>query len=183
MVKKRLGCKWSGFWMWSEIQKPNHLKSTQMAAILSKTIWNLDKNIRISYVSGFQIPTVHVSFFLVDWLRDSLCWEPSCSGKFANFGITQPHTLQGQPSVDCGKYADGSTSSRIRFSYSGWYNQVIWRDRLVTCQCRGGQCRRTQCYNFDLPPRRKRYWPPSDNLLGEKNWPPSSKGPFLANSC
>ena len=38
MVKKRLGCKWSGFRMGSEIRKPNHLKSLQMAPILSKTI-------------------------------------------------------------------------------------------------------------------------------------------------
>ena len=38
-----LGCKWSGFRMGSEIQKPNHLKSGQMAAILLKIIWNADK--------------------------------------------------------------------------------------------------------------------------------------------
>ena len=33
--------------MGSENLKPNHLKSGQMAAILLKTIWNQDKNIRI----------------------------------------------------------------------------------------------------------------------------------------
>ena len=43
MVKKRLGCKWSWFWKGAEIQKPNHLKSGQMATIMSKTIWNPDK--------------------------------------------------------------------------------------------------------------------------------------------
>ena len=48
MVKKGLVCKWSGFWTVSEIQKPDHLKSRQMAAILSKTISNLDKNVLIS---------------------------------------------------------------------------------------------------------------------------------------
>ena len=42
LVIKRLVCKWSGFQMGSEIWKPNHLKSGQMAASLSKTIWNLD---------------------------------------------------------------------------------------------------------------------------------------------
>ena len=36
--KKRLGCKWSESQMGSEIRKPNHLKSGQTAAILSKTI-------------------------------------------------------------------------------------------------------------------------------------------------
>ena len=33
--------------MRSEIQKPNHFKSEQVAIILSKNIWNLDKNDRI----------------------------------------------------------------------------------------------------------------------------------------
>ena len=33
------------FRMGSEIWKPNHLKSGQMAAILSKTIGNSDKNV------------------------------------------------------------------------------------------------------------------------------------------
>ena len=47
MVKKSLGCKWSEVWMWSEIWKLNHLKSEHMAAILSKIIWNMDKNIQI----------------------------------------------------------------------------------------------------------------------------------------
>ena len=42
-----LDCKWSRFWMASELQKPNHLKSGQMAVILSKTIWNPDKNVWI----------------------------------------------------------------------------------------------------------------------------------------
>ena len=45
---KRLGCKWSGFWMGSAFRKPNHLKCRQMSAISSKTIWNLDKNVQIS---------------------------------------------------------------------------------------------------------------------------------------
>ena len=36
------------FRMGSEIWKPNHLKSGQMAAILSKTIGNSDKNVQIS---------------------------------------------------------------------------------------------------------------------------------------
>ena len=38
MVQNRLGGKWSGFPMGSEFRKPNHLKSGQMAAILSKTL-------------------------------------------------------------------------------------------------------------------------------------------------
>ena len=33
--------------MGSEMQKPNHLKSRQKLAILSKTIWNLDQNVLI----------------------------------------------------------------------------------------------------------------------------------------
>ena len=42
-----IGPKEVGFWMGSEIWKPNPLKSGQMAAIMSKTFWNLDKNVRI----------------------------------------------------------------------------------------------------------------------------------------
>ena len=38
IVKKRLVCKWSIFQMGSKIWKLDHLKSEQMAAILSKTI-------------------------------------------------------------------------------------------------------------------------------------------------
>ena len=53
MVEKSLGSKWSGFQMGSEIRKPNHFKSKQMAAILHKTIWNLDKNIQILNGSVF----------------------------------------------------------------------------------------------------------------------------------
>ena len=37
-VEKRLGFEWSGFQMGSEIRKPKHLESGQMAAILSKNI-------------------------------------------------------------------------------------------------------------------------------------------------
>ena len=47
-IEKRLCCKWSKFWMGSAIWKPNHLKSGQMAFVFSKTIWNLDKNVRFS---------------------------------------------------------------------------------------------------------------------------------------
>ena len=47
MVQKRLGCKWSGFPIESAIPKHNHLKYRPMAAIWSKTIWNLDKNVWI----------------------------------------------------------------------------------------------------------------------------------------
>ena len=45
---------WIRFQMWSEILKPSHLKSGQMAVILSKTIWNLDKNVQISNVLVFK---------------------------------------------------------------------------------------------------------------------------------
>ena len=54
IVEIRLGYNWSGFWKGSEIQKPNHLKSGQMDAILSKTIWNPDKNVRISNILVFE---------------------------------------------------------------------------------------------------------------------------------
>ena len=40
--------------MRSEICKPNHLKSGQMAAILSKTICNLDKKVWISNSADFE---------------------------------------------------------------------------------------------------------------------------------
>ena len=63
MVKKGLVCKWSGFRMWSEIRKPNHLKSGQMVAILLKTIWNLSKNVQI-----FNGP-------VYEWLGPYL-WKP-----------------------------------------------------------------------------------------------------------
>ena len=49
MSKKRLGYKWSTFWMGSKIWKPNHLKSGQMVAILSKIILIWAK------MSGFQM--------------------------------------------------------------------------------------------------------------------------------
>ena len=40
MVKKRLVCKWSGFWMGSEIRKPNHLKTDQNGRhLLRKGKW------------------------------------------------------------------------------------------------------------------------------------------------
>ena len=39
-----------GFWMGSEILKPSYLKSRQMAAILSQTIWNPDKMSRFRMV-------------------------------------------------------------------------------------------------------------------------------------
>ena len=52
-VEKRLGYKWSRFWMGSEIWKPNHLKSKQMTAIMSKTIWNLDKIVWYSDTNVF----------------------------------------------------------------------------------------------------------------------------------
>ena len=49
MVQNRLGGKWSGFPMGSEFRKPNHLKSGQMAAILSKTfdIWTKTSEFRM----------------------------------------------------------------------------------------------------------------------------------------
>ena len=45
--QKRLCCKWSGFQMGSKIRKPDHLRSRQMAANLSRTIWNPNKNVQI----------------------------------------------------------------------------------------------------------------------------------------
>ena len=45
---KTLVCIWSGFQLGFEIQKPNHLKSGQMAAILWKNIWNPDINAILS---------------------------------------------------------------------------------------------------------------------------------------
>ena len=55
MVKKRLVCKWLKFWIASEIWKPDHLKSGEMAAILLKTIWNPDNNIKILKGSIFKL--------------------------------------------------------------------------------------------------------------------------------
>ena len=111
MVQKRLGCKWSGFWMGSEIWKPNHLKSRQMAAILSKTIWNLDKNIRIWNGPDFKLsdfryplyPTTRAErklskalYGLIDtWaiLRISSGW-----------GLNKFFCGQGSPFTQCCKY-------------------------------------------------------------------------------
>ena len=45
MVEKNLVCKWSWFQMCPEIWKPEHLKSSQMATIWPKNIWNLNKNL------------------------------------------------------------------------------------------------------------------------------------------
>ena len=47
IVKNRMVCKWYGFQKGSKIQKPDHLKSGQMVAIVSKTIWNPDKDVQI----------------------------------------------------------------------------------------------------------------------------------------
>ena len=47
--------------MRSEIQKPNHLKSGQVAVIFSRTIWNRDKNVWI--LNGLV-------FKLLYWLND-----------------------------------------------------------------------------------------------------------------
>ena len=55
MVKKRLVCKCSGFQMGSEVWKPDHLKNGQLATILSKTIWNLDKIVLILNVPVFKL--------------------------------------------------------------------------------------------------------------------------------
>ena len=52
MVEKRFGCKWYKFQMGSEIQKPDLLKSSKLAAILSKTIWIPGKNIR--FLNGWD---------------------------------------------------------------------------------------------------------------------------------
>ena len=58
MVKKRLGCKRSGFQMGSEIRKPNPLKYGRMAAILSKTIWNPDKNVHFEWSGLWMVGTI-----------------------------------------------------------------------------------------------------------------------------
>ena len=91
MVKKRLVCKWSGFWMGSEIRKPNHLKTDQNGHHLLFTICNPNFLVRISngpvfkwlkpdhlktdfqkglisdhsrfHMVGLQIPTVWSKFF------------------------------------------------------------------------------------------------------------------------
>ena len=48
------GQKEVGLQIKSETRKPNHLKSRQIDAILSKTIWNLDKNVRIFNGPDFE---------------------------------------------------------------------------------------------------------------------------------
>ena len=58
--RKRLVCKWSG----SEIRKPNHLKSRQMGAILSKTISNVwDYSYSHSLSPTIWNPTFKKSWF------------------------------------------------------------------------------------------------------------------------
>ena len=59
--EKRLGCRCSGFWMRSEIRKPNHLKFRQMNAILSKTIWNRQKCLDIEQSSFWMVGTVAIA--------------------------------------------------------------------------------------------------------------------------
>ena len=54
MVKKRLGFKWSGFWMGSEIQKPNHLKSTNGGHFF-KNYLNFGQKCLDFVRSGFQM--------------------------------------------------------------------------------------------------------------------------------
>ena len=61
MADKRLGCKWSRFWLGSDIWKPTHLKSRQMAAILSTVfdIW--------TKTSGFQMVKIIAMAFALAW--------------------------------------------------------------------------------------------------------------------
>ena len=66
MVKKKLGCKWYGFQMGSEIWKPNHLKSRQTDAILSKTF-----EIRTK-MSGYQMVGFQIPLYLDPWLESAV---------------------------------------------------------------------------------------------------------------
>ena len=67
--------------MGSEIWKPNHLKSREMAAILSKTIWNLDKSVRIWVpfkLSKISIlDSIQMSGFQMVWFSNG--WDYSYS--------------------------------------------------------------------------------------------------------
>ena len=78
--EKRLINKWSRVQMESEIHKPNHLKSRKMAAILSKTIWNPNKNVQD--LNGFQ---------MVGTKSDPLKTEQFaiCSSKSLNLNVSR----------------------------------------------------------------------------------------------
>ena len=98
MVEKRLGWKWSEFWMGSEIQKPNHLISWQMAAILSKTIWNLDKKCPDFEWSVFQmVGTTSIA----QPFENRTIWNPTFKSpdfkcfQISNGQISNNHCIQG----------------------------------------------------------------------------------------
>ena len=77
-VKKRLVCKWSGFRMGSQIQKPTIWNLDKWTPFCQKTIWNLDK-ISIFWMvqtsNGWDLSyIVTVSFFRESVLHSSIHW-------------------------------------------------------------------------------------------------------------
>ena len=101
-----LDCKWSRFWMASELQKPNHLKSGQMAVILSKTIWNPDKNVWI--LNGWDYNCSHSksqTIWKPEHLQSDLqkvrISDPYCTGKLQPWRSYLDCLNQGNHSRSC----------------------------------------------------------------------------------
>ena len=67
----------SGFWMGSEIWKPNYLKSGHTAAILSKNFWNLDIIVRILNVPDFIWSDHSLSYNQTLWKPNHLAFIKS----------------------------------------------------------------------------------------------------------
>ena len=89
MVEKRLGCKWSWFWMGSEIRKPRNLKSGQMATILSKTFDIQTK------MSGFQmVGTIAIAIAKAWSFENWTIWNPTFKRVRISKGqISDPHCI------------------------------------------------------------------------------------------
>ena len=69
MVQKRLGWKWSGFWMGSEIWKPNHLKSGHKCLVFKWSSFQMVGTIAIAKAQPFENRTIWNLTFKKSWFQ------------------------------------------------------------------------------------------------------------------
>ena len=104
MFKKRLGCKWSGFRMVSEIRKPNHLKSGQIGCHF------VENHMK----SGEKCPDFEWSSFLMV--------------RTIAIAIARPFEIRPSKSPDfkCFWISHGQIQIPTVFCYSEIFNQFFW---------------------------------------------------------
>ena len=119
----RTNTKWSGFRLGSDIQKPNHFKSRQMATISSKIIWNPDKN---AHQEDFE----WMVLFWNGW--DHLKFNPQkvLNSNVSKFccGILDPHCIKR-------KYSWIRVLSRVSSSNWDWPCPTLGRDETNIQNC------------------------------------------------